>query len=238
MPSGNNKYNNIDWTNVIKKDAIGTDGLDLGQVHEVGDTYIIIQKGLINKKRYTIPISSAESFDGETLKLRVSEGELNGFKGTDGQKFGRYSLFKPPDISKEIQTKKLLIKENFEITKNIVEGKVHIIKAPIMETKTVEIDLTREIITIERRSMDKNSSVYDPSIQSSDHSSSIEGPVESRIVISIPLKREEPVITKIPYVKEEIIVKKKPITQTKTIAEDMISENIKYDNKLNNDLNE
>ena len=79
MPTNNNK-DNIDWNNVIKKEVIGIDGLDLGEVHEVGDTYIITQKGLINKKRYHIPISSVESFDGDTLNVRVSESELKGFE--------------------------------------------------------------------------------------------------------------------------------------------------------------
>ena len=81
MPTDNNK-DDIDWKHVIKKEAIGIDGLDLGEVHEVGDTYIITQKGLINKKRYHIPISSVESFDGDILKLRVSESELKGFEET------------------------------------------------------------------------------------------------------------------------------------------------------------
>ncbi len=81
MPTDNNK-DSIDWKSVIKREAIGIDGMDLGEVHEVGDTYIITQKGLINKKRYHIPISSVEGFDGDTLKLRVSESELKGFEET------------------------------------------------------------------------------------------------------------------------------------------------------------
>jgi uncharacterized protein (TIGR02271 family) len=57
-------------------------------------------------------------------------------------------------------------------------------------------------------------------------SSSIEGPVESRTEISIPLKREEPVVTKKPYVIEEVIVKKKPTTETKEVSEKVTSEKV------------
>ncbi len=57
-------------------------------------------------------------------------------------------------------------------------------------------------------------------------SSSIEGPVESRTEISIPLKREEPVVTKKPYVIEEVIVKKKPVIETKEISEEVTSEKV------------
>jgi uncharacterized protein (TIGR02271 family) len=231
--SPNNNKNNIDWDSVVKKEAIGIDGLDLGEVHEVGDTYLITQKGLINKKRYHIPKSSAESFDGDTLKLRISESEIQGFEETEDQKFQGYSSFKSSDMSKELETKIPVMAENLEVTKHILEDKVDIIKEPVMETKTVEIELTRETITIERRPVvvdnDNNKNMSSSSYDSL--STTENGPVETRTEISIPLKREEPVIIKKPYVKEEVIVKKKPITETKTVSEDITHEEIKYDNK-------
>ncbi len=237
MSSSSNK-DNIDWNDVIKKEAIGTDGLDLGTVHEVGDTYIVTQKGLLNKKRYHIPISSAESFDGDILKLRVSESELQGYEESEGQKFEGYSSFKSSDLSKELETTIPVMGENLEVKKNITEDKIDIIKEPIKETRTVDIELTREMVTIERRPVNSESSSYSPSMHSTSEQSSspIDGPVESRTEISIPLKREEPVITKTPYVKEEVIVKKKPITETKTITEEITTENIKYDNKENKSI--
>jgi uncharacterized protein (TIGR02271 family) len=237
--SANNNKDSIDWNNVLKKEAIGTDGLDLGEVHEVGDTYIITQKGLLNKKRYHLPISSAESFDGDTLRLRVSESELKGFEETGGQNYNEYPAFKSSDMTKELETKIPVMGENLEISKSITEDNVNIIKEPIMETKTVEIELTREMVTIERRPVDINYSSSDSSMPPSEKSlSPIEGPVESRTEISIPLKREEPVVTKKPYVKEEVIVKKKPVTETKTITEDITHENIEYENKSNKETRE
>lgn len=221
----------IDWNEVVKKGAIGIDGLDLGEVHEVGDSYIITQKGLLNKKRYHIPISSVESFDGDILKMRVNEAELEGYEEGGGHKFDGYSSFKSSDMSKEMETKIPVMGENLEVTKRVTEDKVDIIKEPIKETKTVEIELMREMITIEKRPVNNESSSYELSMQSSDHSSLLEGPVESRTEISIPLKREEPIVSKTPYVKEEIIVKKKPMTETKTITEEITIENINYNNQ-------
>ncbi len=226
----------IDWNNVIKKEVVGIDGLDLGEVHDVGDTYFITQKGFLHKKKYHIPMSSAESFDGDALKVRVSESELKGFEEEEdsgnGQKFEGYSSFKSSDMSKELETKIPVMAENLEIKKRLTEDGVNIIKEPVKEIKTVEIELTRETITIERKPVDNNDSY------SYESSSAIEGPVEYRTEISIPLKREEPVITKTPYVKEEIIVKKKPITETKEITEDITHETVKYDNKLGKDEKE
>src|SRR5919112_707984 len=144
---------NIDWNNVRKKEVIGIDGLDLGEVHEVGDAFFTTQKGLLHKKRYHIPKSKAESFDGDTLTIRINESELSGFEeeADGGQKFEGYSSFKSSDMSKELETKIPVMAENLDITKSIAEDRVDIIKEPIIETKTVEIELMRETITIERR---------------------------------------------------------------------------------------
>src|ERR687889_1389943 len=147
--SPNNNINSdsnvkIDWNNVIKKEVIGIDGLDLGEVHEVGDAFFTTQKGLLHKKRYHIPKSKAESFDGDTLTIRVNESELSGFEEVDGgQKFEGYSSFKSSDMSKELETKIPVMAENLEITKSIAEDSVDIIKEPVIETKTVEIELMR-----------------------------------------------------------------------------------------------
>ena len=228
-----NNRENIDWNNVIKKGAIGIDGLDLGEVHEVGDTYVITQKGLLNKKRYHIPISSVESFDGDLLKMKVNDVELHGYEEGGGQKFNGYSSFKSSDMSKELETKIPVMGESLDVSKRLTEDNVDIIKEPVKETKTVEIELTREMVTIERRPVNNDSSSYKPPMQSSDQSPPLEGPVDSRTQILIPLKREEPVVTKTPYVKEEVIVKKKAITETKTITEEITTENVNYGKQAN-----
>ncbi|HEY6536154.1 MAG TPA: YsnF/AvaK domain-containing protein [Candidatus Nitrosocosmicus sp.] len=224
--SSSNK--NIDWNKVIKKEAIGVDGLDLGKVHDVRDTYIITQRGFIDKKRYHIPKSSAESFDRDILRLRISESDLQGYEETEDQKFEGYSSFKSSDLSKEQETTIPVMAENLEVSKSIQEDRSKIIKEPITETKTVEIELAGEIITIERRPVNYNAGAA----SNESYNTESGGPAESRIEISIPLKKEVPVITKKPYVKEEIVVKKKPVTDTKSITEDVTHENIKYDNKL------
>ena len=149
MRVSNNK-DNIDWKNVIKKEVIGTDGLDLGEVVEIGDNFIVIQKGLFNKKRYVIPNSTAESFDGDILRVKVNEKELLGYEETTDPAFKDYSKFKSSDMSKEMETRIPVIGENLQVSKKVVEDKVDIIKEPVKETKTVEIDLTYEKVTIER----------------------------------------------------------------------------------------
>ncbi|MDP8907083.1 MAG: YsnF/AvaK domain-containing protein [Thermoproteota archaeon] len=237
MSDGNNVDNNIDWNTVLKKEAIGTGGVDLGEVYGVGDAYIITQKGLSDKKWYHIPKSSAESFDGNVLRLKVNESDLLSFEKTEDQETKDNSSSPTgnlSDVTQETETTVPLMGENLEVVKHVSEDDIHITKEPIRETKTVEIELTREEISIERRPVQKDSYSSLTSMQSSEqnpNASPMDGPVETRTVISIPLKREEPVITKTPYVKEEIVVKKKPVSETKSITEDITYERVKYDNK-------
>ena len=236
MSNGNNVDNNIDWNIVLKKEAIGTGGVDLGEVYGVGDAYIITQKGLSDKKWYHIPKSSAESFDGNVLRLKVNESDLLSFEKTEDQETRDNSSTSSSlsDMPKETETTVPLMAENLEVVKHVSEDDIHITKEPIRETKTVEIELTREEISIERRPVQNDSYSSLTSVQSNEQNpdaSPMDGPVETRTVISIPLKREEPVITKTPYVKEEIVVKKKPVSETKSITEDITYERAKYDNK-------
>jgi hypothetical protein len=43
----------IDWSDVTKKEARGSNDEDLGEVQEVGQNYVLVQKGMINKENST-----------------------------------------------------------------------------------------------------------------------------------------------------------------------------------------
>jgi hypothetical protein len=68
--------NNINWNDIIKKEARGSHDEDLGEVQEVTDGYVMVQKGLINKEKFFIPQDLAESYDGSVLRFRISEDEI------------------------------------------------------------------------------------------------------------------------------------------------------------------
>ena len=63
----------IDWSDVIKKEARGSNDEDLGEVQEVGQDYILVQRGFINKDKFYIPKDIVESYDGEVLRFNISE---------------------------------------------------------------------------------------------------------------------------------------------------------------------
>lgn len=72
--SENNDMNtDIDWKDVIKKEARGLNDADFGEVQEVSNGVILTQRGIINKEIFSIPQNVVESYDGKVLRLSISE---------------------------------------------------------------------------------------------------------------------------------------------------------------------
>ena len=88
MESISININNIDWNDVIKKKARGSGEEDLGKVQQVGQNYVLVQRGIINKQKLYIPKDMAESYDGDVLHFKISEEEAK-------DRFMRDSLLPP-----------------------------------------------------------------------------------------------------------------------------------------------
>ena len=72
----------IDWPAVMKKEARGLNGEDLGKVQYVSDTYVTIEKGMIEKTFFSIPKGLVKDYDGHTLRFKITEEEaMNRFQG-------------------------------------------------------------------------------------------------------------------------------------------------------------
>jgi len=210
---------NIEWNDTIKKEARGSNDEDLGEVQEVTDGYVLVQKGLINKEKFYIPQSEAESYDGSVLRFRISEDEVKSRYMSDmpppPQSFTKEtsSRVQRSEGQQEENTKIPLTDEKLDVSKQTQESQVKITKEPIKETKTVEVPLTHEEVTIETRPPSGDTKA--------------ETPVSSTQDIEIPVKKEEiGEVSKTPYVKEEAVVKKKPVTETKEVTEETTSERI------------
>lgn len=73
MPSSNS----VDWNLVLKKEARGINGADLGEVQEIHLDNVITKVGLIDKVTYSIPKSLVERFDGYKLMFNVTQEEAD-----------------------------------------------------------------------------------------------------------------------------------------------------------------
>ena len=67
---------NIDWNDTIKKEAEGINGEDFGEVQDVSNGFVLVQRGIVNKEKYLIPQELAQSYDGDTVRFGISEDEM------------------------------------------------------------------------------------------------------------------------------------------------------------------
>ena len=204
----------INWNEVIKKEARGKNDEDLGEVQEIGDTYVLVQKGLINKERFYIPQDEVESYDGDVLRFKLSEDDIR----------SKYLGDVPPSASSTSdndsanyvgEENKAGLEESESARFPLAEEKLNV-KEPITETKTLEVPLIYEELIVERR----------PPTEATTSQHQLKPPVNTREEIKIPLKREEVEVKKEPYVKEEVVLKKKRVTEKKTINEEVRGEKL------------
>ena len=71
---------NINWDDVIKKEARGIDDEDFGEVHEVGYDYILTQKGIMHKDKFYLPKNLVTRFDGHKLWFKITKDEVDRYK--------------------------------------------------------------------------------------------------------------------------------------------------------------
>ena len=205
----------IAWDNVLKKEARGAiDDSDFGEVQEVGQQYVLTQKGLVNKEKFFIPKYLVQGFDGDTLWFNASENDLQGWKRDSPPDNNEYSRYKTQESPADVETRIPLIEERLNVSKSTSTSEATITKEPVTETKTVEVPVTHEELTVERR----------PASEST--KTTTERPVQSKTDTKVQLNKEEVQVTKEPYVKEEVVVKKKPVTETRTVSDTVTSEKV------------
>jgi len=209
--------NNIDWNEVIKKEARGTNDEDFGEVQDIQGNYVLVQKGIIDKEKFYIPKDQAESYDGDVLRFRISQEDLNQFQHEPPSIWDSDSTQDTTTYERDTNEERIpLSEERLDVSKESQEDQATITKKPVTETKTVEVPLTREEISIERRPASGQTEA--------------QSPIQSEEEITIPLKREEAQVSKKPYVKEEAVIKKKAFRDTKEITEDVTSEELDTSN--------
>jgi uncharacterized protein (TIGR02271 family) len=139
---------------------------------------------------------------------------LEGWKRDSPPDNNEYSNYKTQETPPDVETRIPLIEERLNVSKSTSTSEATITKEPVTETKTVEVPVTHEELTVERRSPSESSST------------TTERPVQSKTDTKVQLSREDVQVTKEPYVKEGVVVKKKPVTETRTVSDTVTSERI------------
>jgi len=224
-----NTTESIVWDDVIKKEARGAiDDSDFGEVQEVGQQYVLTQKGMVSKEKFYIPKYLVQGFDGDTLWFNASENDLQGWKRDSPPDNNEYSNYKTQETPSDVETRIPLIEERLNVSKSTSTSEATIIKEPVTETKTIEVSVMHEEIVIEKRS----------ATAAEGNASTLENPPSktTRTLIRVPLIHEVVKIKKEPYVRQEIVIRKKPRTETKTISDFVISEKVDTSSNNNNTI--
>ncbi|MDP9287879.1 MAG: hypothetical protein M3P08_06730 [Thermoproteota archaeon] len=66
------------WRTLKGKNVKTNDGKDLGEIKEVSENYLHVEKGTVRKEKFWVPKYVADAFDGKTLWLLIDEEELRG----------------------------------------------------------------------------------------------------------------------------------------------------------------
>src|SRR5215208_6697403 len=236
------KFDEIPWNEIIKKEARGIDNADFGEVENVNSEYVLTQKGIIDKEFFSFPKNLVQGYDGDRVWFKVTEEEArNSYMQSqnvnlDQGDFSSNNIETETSADNSLSNTKEekiipLMAEKLDIAKTEVVDEVIITKEPVKDTKTEQIPVMHEELTIEIRPVTNNqSSLFSSNNNNNNNTSSEENeilkPVENKTHIRIPLKREEVEVSRTPYVKEEIVVKKKPVSETQTVTEELVSERI------------
>jgi uncharacterized protein (TIGR02271 family) len=177
----------------------------LSRLHDKSDRYKQ-DKTDKNKEDARMKISGDKNSDKQT---RINRDESSVISAIPGER---------EQASKLNETRIPVVEERLEINKvqSIVD--LTVTKESVTEITTVDVPITYEEITIQRRR---------PVNEATAGEQTGEGPVRSNTEIKIPLMKEEIEISKQPYVKEEVVIRKKPVIETRTVTEEVKSEKVK-----------
>ncbi|HJS82818.1 MAG TPA: YsnF/AvaK domain-containing protein [Nitrososphaera sp.] len=215
----------IAWDDVIKKEARGAaDDSDFGEVQEIGQHYIVTQKGLLNREKFYIPKYLVQGYDGDTLWFNATKDQLDSFNLDSPPSYDDYGRYRTSDLREDVETRIPVIEERLNVTKTVSTDEATIRKTPMTETKTVEVPVTHEELRVERRPASGQTRA--------------DRPVGTETEIKVPVSSEEVQVTKEPYVKEEISVEKVPVTETKTVSDTVTSERVDVSGARTKDLDE
>jgi uncharacterized protein (TIGR02271 family) len=229
MFEGSSHNSRIDWDQVLKKKARGINDENLGEVREVTQDYVLVEKGALIKEKLYIPRDLAIRYDSTSLIFNITAEEAKDKFLRDSSPVLSQSQFMREDAT---ITDDLVIipvmAERLDVSKNAYSQEAKIIKQSITETKTTEVLLMHDELYIETRPI----SEYEDASTAKGYqidTSSVQSDIpteEEQEVATLFLRVEVAEVSKHPYLKEEIIAKKKSITETKKISDQVRSEKV------------
>lgn len=236
------KERSLDWKETIGKQARGNGDVDLGEVKDVGQQYVMTRKGgLIDRETFYFPKYLVASYDGAVLRFNVSADQLERFTKEQPPVQESYEKYKRPPEMMPAGAEAVIpvVAEKLEVAKTTETDEAIIIKVPVTEYRLIEVPVMHEEIKIIRRSKPAAavaSSSTPPASQGAPAAAAAALEQETAGAgsggggepiatldshgqeVRVLLRREEVRVTKKPYVFEEVIVRKEKVAGTKTVS--------------------
>jgi uncharacterized protein (TIGR02271 family) len=192
-------------------DVRDRDGDDIGKAGETMGQYFNVDAGLLGMKEYYVPFEAVTEVRDDTVYLNVDKDDI-GRMGWD--KRPSEAAYERGESDRDTLR---LREEELQARKTSVEtGRVHLGKEIVEEQRTMEVPVTREEVTIERRPVDRR-----PADEAIDATRSE--------TIQVPVREEQVEVEKQSVVYEEVGVGKRATQETQEVSETVRREELRVD---------
>ena len=71
---------NINWDEIIEKEALGIGDYDLGKILAVEAGHVITKKGTVDKDKFSLPKDFVERYDGYEVWFKISQEDAQRYQ--------------------------------------------------------------------------------------------------------------------------------------------------------------
>jgi hypothetical protein len=238
---------NINWADVIKKEARGkTDKDDLGKVQKVWDNHILTVKGILKKTYFYISKELVECFDGQILRFKVTEKEkdakeviINMSPTVEECQSSSSSSTNSPlsqsskngqtddHVIKDLEDSNAMVEKQSQIKETIAENEIADVSLVFREIPFRALAYKHIVKPLPFRIMPILTLTLMPLPLPNIIAREVEKSLITNTKVTIPLKHEEtvvPLILENPSLIEEIIEKRESMGETKRIKDEILRE--------------
>ena len=197
-------------------EVYGNDEEQLGTVAEVGDNYVLVQKGLIFVKDIYIPVSAIDRVAGDALWLNIPKDQVEsmgwddiptegGWDASDEVDYGRGATGMAGTTGATSERDRIQVHEEELEARKVTRqaGEVEVRKDVVEEHQSMDVPVTREEVRVRRVPVDRDATPDDTAFR------------QEGDTIRVPVMEEDVEVRTRPRVTEEIEIEKVARQDTK-----------------------
>jgi uncharacterized protein (TIGR02271 family) len=213
----------IDRSSIIAgTDVYGSDQQHIGSVAEVGDNYLLVEKGLFFPKDLYVPFSAVTAATDDSVILNVTKGELDAQQWDQPPTGSVYDTSTTSASYDTGVTTDLGDRDRIRVHEEELEarktprktGEVKVRKDVVEDAQSMEVPVTREEVRVRRVPVDRDATPDETAFRS-------EGDT-----LRVPVMEEEVEVTKRPRVVEEIEIDKVARQDTERVSDTVRRERV------------